>query len=89
MVKSPRLILSVELYLLCIRNTHHVYRLIYHFVWIPKYRHKVFNDPYRSTMKAIIQKIGYDIDIVELEIPEDHIHRLIRGIPKQSPSDVM
>ena len=42
-------------------------------------------------MKAIIQKIGYDydIDIVELEIPEDHIHMVMRGIPKQSPSDVM
>jgi putative transposase len=73
------------------RNTHHVFRLMYHFVWIPKYRHKVFIEPYRSTMKAIIQKVGYDydIDIVELEIPEDHIHMVIRGIPKQSPSEVM
>jgi putative transposase len=64
---------------------------MYHFVWIPKYRHKVFVEPYRSKMKAIIQKIGYDydIDIAELEIPEDHIHMVIRGIPKQSPSDVM
>ena len=64
---------------------------MYHFVWIPKYRHKVFKEPYRSTMKAIIQKVGYDydIDIIELEIPEDHIHMVIRGIPKQSPSDVM
>jgi putative transposase len=42
-------------------------------------------------MKAIIQKIGYDydIDIVEFEIPEDHIHMVIRSIPSQSPSDVM
>jgi len=40
-------------------------------------------------MKAIIKKVGYDIDIVELEIPEDHIHMVIRGVPKQSPSDVM
>jgi putative transposase len=42
-------------------------------------------------MKTIIQKVGYDydIDIVELEIPEDHIHMVIRGIPKQPPSDVM
>mgnify|MGYP003953044325 CR=1 FL=1 len=48
-------------------------------------------EPYRATMKAIIQKIGYDydIDIVELEIPEDHIHMVIRSVPKQSPSDVM
>ena len=64
---------------------------MYHFVWIPKYRHKVFKEPYRTTMKAIIQKVGYDydIDIVELEIPEDHIHMVIRSIPRQSPSSVM
>jgi len=64
---------------------------MYHFVWIPKYRYKVFMGPYRTTMKAIIKKIGYDydIEIVELEIPEDHIHMVIRSIPKQSPSDVM
>ena len=48
-------------------------------------------EPYRETMKAIIQKVGYDydIDIVELEIPEDHIHMVVRSAPKQSPSDVI
>ena len=73
------------------RNTHHVYRLMYHFVWIPKYRHKVFSEPYRSTLKAIIEKIGfdYDIDVVELEVPEDHIHMVARSEPKMSPSKVM
>ena len=73
------------------RNTHHVYHLIYHFVWIPKYRHKVFSEPYRAVLKGIIEKIGhnYDIDIVELEIPEDHIHMVVRGAPKMSPSNVM
>ena len=73
------------------RNTHHVYRLMYHFVWIPKYRHKVFSKPYSEALKEIIEKIGYNynIDIVELEIPEDHLHMVIRGVPKMSPSDVM
>ncbi|RJY12962.1 IS200/IS605 family transposase [Parashewanella spongiae] len=74
------------------RNSHHVYRLMYHFVWIPKYRRKVFIEPYREGLKSIIYKIGYDyydIDIVELEIPVDHIHMVIRGQPKISPSDVM
>ena len=73
------------------RNMHHVYRLMYHFVWIPKYRHKVFSDPYREVLKGIIKKSGYDydIDIVELEIPEDHIHMVVRGVPKMCPSDVM
>jgi len=42
-------------------------------------------------MKELIQKIGYDydIDIVELEIPGDHIHMVVRSTPKQSPSKVM
>ncbi len=73
------------------RNTHHVYRLMYHFVWTPKYRHKVFSEPCRGTLKAIIEKIGfdYDIDVTELEVPEDHIHMVVRSEPKMSPSKVM
>ena len=73
------------------RNTHHVFRLMYHFVWIPKDRHKVFSEPYRSELKAIIQKIGYDYDIniVELKVPVDHIHMVVRSEPKLSPSKVM
>jgi len=42
-------------------------------------------------LKGIIEKIGYDydIDIIELEIPEDHLHMIVRGVPKMSPSHVM
>ncbi len=73
------------------RNSHHVFRIMYHFVWIPKYRHKVFNEPYRSRMKDIIYKIGYDynIQIVELEIPVDHIHMVVKSEPKVCPSKIM
>ena len=73
------------------RNTHHVFRIMYHFVWIPKYRHKIFTEPYRENLKQIIHKIGYDynIDIVELEIPVDHIHMVVRSEPKSSPSKIM
>ena len=73
------------------RNSHHVFRIMYHFVWIPKYRHKVFIEPYRENLKLIIKKIGYDynIEIVELEIPADHIHMVVKSEPKISPSDIM
>jgi len=39
----------------------------------------------------MIEKIGYDynIDIVELEIPKDHIHMVVRSEPKVSPSNIM
>ncbi len=51
----------------------------------------IFTEPYRSTLKAIIQKVGYDydIDVVELEVPKDHAHMVIERIPKQSLSAVM
>jgi putative transposase len=64
---------------------------MYHFGWIPKYRHKVFSEPYRETLKGIIEKIGYDydIEIVELEIPQDHIHMVVRGEPNRAPSGIM
>ncbi len=73
------------------RNSHHVFRIMYHFVWIPKYRRKIFVEPYRSSLKEIIHKIGYDynIDIVELEVPKDHIHMVIKSEPKQCPSQIM
>jgi putative transposase len=60
-------------------------------VWIPKYRHKIFVEPYRTVLKDIIEQIGYDynIEIVELEIPPDHIHMVVRSEPKVSPSDIM
>ena len=72
-------------------NSHHVFRIIYHFVWIPKYRHKVFTEPYRSSLKEIIYKIGYDynIEIVELEVPTNHIHMVVKSEPKQCPSYIM
>lgn len=73
------------------RNSHHVFRIMYHFVWIPKYRRKIFTEPHRSKLKNIIYKIGYDynIEIVELEIPKDHIHMVVRSEPKKCPSDIM
>ena len=73
------------------RNTHHVFRLMYHFVWIPKYRHKVFSEPCVTMLKQCLHKIGYDynLPVVELEIPEDHIHMLVESEPKLSPSRIM
>jgi putative transposase len=73
------------------RNKHHVFRIMYHFVWIPKYRKKVFKEPYRSMLKEIISKICYDynFELTEIEIPEDHIHAVIRCAPRVSPSDIM
>ena len=73
------------------RNRHHVYRILYHFVWIPKYRNKVFKEPYRSSLKAIIEKAAYDYDmeVSEIEVVEDHIHMMLKAEPRMSPGSIM
>jgi len=45
----------------------------------------------RDELKAIIYKAAYDydIEIVELEVPVDHIHMVVRSEPKTSPSHIM
>jgi putative transposase len=52
---------------------------------------KIFVEPYREAIETIIRKIGYDydFDIEELEIPEDHIHMVVRGELKLAFSHVM
>ena len=68
-----------------------MFRIMYHFVWIPKYRHRIFVEPYRTSLKEILHKIGYDynIEIIELEIPKDHIHMVVISEPKICPSSIM
>ena len=72
-------------------GSHQVYRLEYHLVWCPKYRHPVFTEPYRTILKQIIQKAAYDYDmeILEIEIPPDHIHALVSLPPRISVSACM
>ena len=64
---------------------------MYHFVWMPKYRNKIFKEPYRENLKLIIQKAAYNynIEIIELEIPTDHIHMVVKSKPKIAPSYIM
>ena len=73
------------------RGLHNVYRIMYHFVWIPKYRHKVFTEPYREVLTGMIRKVAsdYDMKVEEIEVPEDHVHMVIKAEPKMSPSEIM
>ena len=73
------------------RAEHHIYKLQYHLVWTPKYRHAVFVEPQRHDLKAILEKVAFDHDIEmqELEIPPDHVHALVALEPTMSVSECM
>ena len=61
-----------------------VFSLCYHFITVVKYRQKVFtDDKLISDLKVIMDKIAeeFDVDIIEQECGEDHIHLLFRAKP--------
>lgn len=75
------------------KQNHTAYRLMYHIVWIPKYRHKLLVkgvDRYCEEIIKSIQKERYpDVEINEIEVKEDHIHIVMIIPPKYAISRVM
>ncbi|MGF7396252.1 IS200/IS605 family transposase (plasmid) [Thermoanaerobacterium thermosaccharolyticum] len=75
------------------KTTRHAKFLInYHFVWIPKYRRKILDDPkivdlIKNTITELSEKYNYEI--LAMEIMPDHIHLQISAIPQYSPAELM
>ena len=66
------------------RNSNAVYLLNYHLILITKYRKKVFtNDEIIERTKEIMRNIAsdFDIDIINQECGEDHIHLILSTKP--------
>lgn len=61
-----------------------MFSLCYHLVTTVKYRQKVFvSDDIVSSLKSIIEEISdsFDVEVVEQECGDDHIHILFRSKP--------
>lgn len=66
------------------RNSNAVYLLNYHLILITKYRKKVFiNDIIVERTKELMRNIAatFDVDIINQECGEDHIHLMISTKP--------
>jgi putative transposase len=74
------------------RTSHSVYDTCYHLVWCPKYRKKIFErEEIRERATQMIREIcdAYDIEILEMEIMEEHIHLLVSFPPSRSIGEVV
>lgn len=65
-------------------NRHSVYSLKYHLVLTTKYRHKCINDEIFDFLKSETLRLfsNWDVELIEINHDEDHIHMLIE-IPPQ------
>jgi len=73
------------------RGAHTVYRLAYHFVWIPRYRRKVLVGDVAQRLEELIREIcaARDWEIEALTVRPDHVHLFVGCPPRDAPAKVM
>lgn len=74
-----------------ISKSHNVSLLLYHVVCPAKYRRKIFTDEVTRSLLLVCFELGekYEIDFLEIGTDNDHVHFLIQGIPRMSPSEIV
>ena len=73
------------------KSAHSTYRCEYHIVFAPKYRRKVIYGKLKADIGAILRKLceQKDVQIIEAEACEDHIHMLVSISPHLSVAQFM
>jgi REP element-mobilizing transposase RayT len=74
-----------------ISKSHNVSVLLYHLVCPSKYRRKIFSEEVRKSLLLICFEITqkHEIEFLEIGTDADHVHFLIQGIPRMSPSEIV
>ena len=67
------------------KSAHAIYKTEYHLVWIPRYRRNVFVKgvkEYTEKTLSHIPGLDPDIEVVKINVQEDHVHMVIVIPPK-------
>ena len=73
------------------RLAHAVWECKYHIVWCPKYRFKILTKAVWKSVREIIRQLceWKQIEILEGNVQEDHIHLVLSVPPKYSISEAV
>lgn len=71
--------------------SHTKWNCLYHIVFTPKYRRKIFYGQKRAEIGKKLRELckWYGVEIIEAEVCPDHIHMLVSIPPKLSVSSFM
>ena len=73
------------------RGAHTVYRVAYHFVWVPRYRRKILIGDVVNKLEELIRGIciarGWEVEA--LTVQPDHVHLFVGCPPREAPARVM
>jgi len=70
---------------------HAIWQCKYHIVWCPKYRFRILKGAVEKSVNDIIHKLceWKGLEIIEINIQEDHIHVIPSIPPKFAVSEVV
>ena len=73
-----------------IRKSHNVSLLMYHYVFVAKYRRLVITEEVDLVLKDICLEIEkrYEVRFLEIGSEGDHVNFLIQSVPMYSPSSI-
>ena len=74
------------------RLAHSSYECKYHIVFCPKYRYRVLKEEVAEFVKQEIYKLcsqKEDVEVLELNVQEDHVHLIASIAPKYAISSCM
>ena len=71
--------------------SHTIYQCKYHIVFCPKYRYRILKDAMADFAEQTIRMLCQwkNIEILEMNIKDDHLHLIICVPPRLSLSEVM
>jgi putative transposase len=73
------------------RTNHCVYKINYHIVFCPKFRHKIIKGLVEDVVKQLIQEIcnAYGYTLVQMEVMPDHLHIFLSAPPTVAPTAIV
>ena len=73
------------------KQSHVVYQCGYHMVWCPKYRYRILKGEVGKFVETTVRSLceWKKVEILELNVQEDHVHMVAGMPPKLSISSLM
>ena len=74
------------------KSNHSVYCTEYHLVWIPRYRRRILKDGVKAYLNKLlwhVPNLDPDIEVIKLNIQEDHVHMVILIPPRIAVASVV
>jgi len=72
-------------------GSHRVFKIVYHFVWVTKYRYPVLKGDVGERVRELVRQTceAFEIRIVKGVVSKDHVHILVSAPPDLAPSEIM